>query len=414
MAQQAFEMRRREFLIAFCSAMASSQTLSSQFVEKKSVAAVVTVYRRNSHSDVLIGKILEGWKQDGGEGPSLRLASLYVDQSPADDLSRALSAKFEFPIYSTIRDAITLGSNSVAVDGVLSIGEHGDYPTNEKQQHLYPRRRFFEEITATFSKCGKVVPVFNDKHPGPEWSDAKWMYDRAKELRVPWMAGSSLPVSFRDPDVTIPWGSHIEACLGVGYSGLDIYGFHTLEFLQTFLERRLDAEKGIRWVQCLPTQSLPRLLREGTIRDELFDAALTASGTDRKSILEGSINDGAVFLIQYDDGLLVPVLMLSGHASGISASIKIANRKIVAVRAEERHEPRYPHFAYLLKGIEKMIQTGLPAYPVERSLLMAGALDRLLTSRHGDHRKLETPELLIPYTPVDYPFAPHLDLSKAW
>ena len=59
-------------------------------VEPKSVAAIVTVYYYyNSHVDVILGKILKGWKQDGGPGPALKLASLYVDQVPASDIGRA-------------------------------------------------------------------------------------------------------------------------------------------------------------------------------------------------------------------------------------------------------------------------------------------------------------------------------------
>jgi len=64
--------------------------------EKKKVAAVVTEYRKRSHADVLLGKILEGWKQDGGIGPDLELVSLYVDQYPAEDMSVALASKYGF------------------------------------------------------------------------------------------------------------------------------------------------------------------------------------------------------------------------------------------------------------------------------------------------------------------------------
>ena len=77
--------------------------------EKKRVAAVVTVYRNKSHADVLLGKILEGWRQDGGPGPDLQLVSLYVDQYPAEDMSVELAKKHGFRLCKTIEETLTLG-----------------------------------------------------------------------------------------------------------------------------------------------------------------------------------------------------------------------------------------------------------------------------------------------------------------
>ena len=116
-------------------------------------------------------------------------------------MSRDLAKKHGFKIYETIAEALTLGGKTLAVDGVLSIGEHGKYPDNEKGQKLYPRRRFFEEICKVFEKTEKSVPVFNDKHLAATWDDAKWMYDRARKLMVPFLAGSSIPVTWRKPDL---------------------------------------------------------------------------------------------------------------------------------------------------------------------------------------------------------------------
>lgn len=377
---------------------------------KKRVAAVITIYRHNSHADVILGKILEGWKQDGGGGPNLELVSLYVDQFPDDDMSRKLAERFGFKLCSTIEEAITLGSSRIAVDGVISIGEHGDYPWNEKGQHLYPRRRFFAAIAETFEKCGSVVPVFNDKHPGPEWADALWMYQRAKELQIPWMAGSSLPVSYRQPDQTLRWQDEVSSCVAVGYSGLDIYGFHTLDFMQCLLERRKGGELGVEWVQSLPTTKIAEWLDQGHLDSKLLDEALVVTGGDRVKLLRSPPTDGALFVVQYRDGLKVPVLMLPGNAQAIGTAIRTKSGEVIATRTEERPDPRYPHFAYLLKGIEKMFHTGKPSYPVERSLLTAGMLDRLLTSRYQNDVRMETPELAIKYEPVDYGYAPHFEL----
>lgn len=378
---------------------------------KKSVAAILTAYEHGLHADVLIGKILEGWKQDGGPGPALTLASMYVDQFTERDLARPLAKKYGFPIFDTIEQAVTVGGDSIPVDGVISIGEHGHYPSNAKGQVLHPRRRFFEEITDTFEKFGQVVPVFNDKHLGPVWSDAKWMYDRAQKLKVPFMAGSSMTVGYREPEITIPLGCEIEAAVGIGYSGLDIYGSHALEFFQCHVERRKGAETGVKWVQCLQGDAMWKVLDDGLIPKQLFDAALAQiphqEGDPRES------DESALFLFQYRDGLLGAVFMLSEYARGTSFALRLkGDQRVLATRFDERTEPRYPHFAWLLKGIERMIHTGRASYPVERTLLTSGILDRALTSRVDHQKKLTTPELEIPYQPVDYPHAPEPDLNS--
>lgn len=383
----------------------------------KSVAAVLTAYEKGLHADVLIGKILEGWKQDGGGGPALKLASLYVEQFTGKDLARSMAEKYGVPLFDSIEKAVTAGSDRIPVDGVISVGEHGNYPTNDKGQVLYPRRRFLEAITDTFKKYGRVVPVFNDKHLGPEWSDAKWMYDRVREMKVPFMAGSSLPVTFRDPEITVPMGSEVEAAVGIGYSHLDIYGAHAMDCFQCLVERRRGAETGVKWVQCLQGDAMWKPLDDGVIAKDAFDVALAlvANQPDRVRQNDGS----ALFLFQYNDGLLGAVFMLPGFASGNAVALKLKGQaRPLATRFEERLDPRHPHFAYLLKGIERMIHTGRPSYPVERTFLSGGILDRALTSRAQKYEKLKTPELAIRYQPVDYPHAPKIDLdsdpSQSW
>lgn len=392
--------------------VAQSAVASSQ--QPKRVAAVVTIYRPNSHADVLVGKILQGWKQDGGVGPALKLVSIYVDQFPKEDMSVALAKKHNVRLCKTIRECLQLDSSNLAVDGVISIGEHGDYPINDLGQQLYPRRRFFDEICQVFEASGRVVPVFNDKHPGPRWEDAAWMASRAKQLNVPWMAGSSLTVGSRAPDVTLEPGQKISSGLAIGYSGLDIYGFHTLDFLQSIVERRATNQQGVAQVQAVELGKLQQLVDESLVDRQLLEMGAATSGVNLKLLLPQNYptqaKDEAIFLVTYRDGLRIPVLMLGSRANAISVSLRTQSGQALSTKANEDPEPRYPHFAYLLKAIEQMIHTGRPSYPVERTLLAAGILDRSLNSLHQKGKVLSTPELEIDYQWVDYPHAPHVEL----
>jgi len=393
----------------------SSATLGkspSQSGKPKSVAAVVTVYGPGSHADVIVGKILEGWKQDGGPGPALNLASLYVEQFPNDDLSRSLASKHGVPMFKTIEQAVTVGGNSIPVDGVISIAEHGDYPWNDVGQHLYPRRRFFDEITDTFRKYDHVVPVFNDKHPGPVWEDAKWMYDRVREMKVPFMAGSSLPVSFRKPDITVPMGSEIEAAVGIGYDGLDIYGSHALDSYQCIIERRRGANTAVKSVQFFEGDAVWKVLDDGVVSRSLFEAALSVVPRANGHVPTLQAPRESLILFECEDGFQGAQFMLQS-VNRTSVSVQLTGqKKPLATQFEERIEPRHPHFAYLLKGIEKMIHTGRPAYPAERAVLTSGILDHAIQSRVQSGKKLATPELAIRYQPVDYPHAPQPNLTS--
>jgi hypothetical protein len=403
---------------AFIAGTAGSQLLVSEGVTAqpqvapKSVAAVVTIYFYNSHADVLLTKILSGWKHDGGPGPALKLASIYIDQPEGSAFGIELCRKYGVPSFQTIEQAVTVGGDSIPVDMVLSIGEHGNYPSNDIGQQLYPRRRFMEQITATFEKYDRVVPVFNDKHLGPVWSDAKWMYDRARELKIPYMAGSSMPVGFRTRELPLPLGSELESAVGIGYGGLEVYGFHALELLQYYVERRRGGEQGVKAVQFLQGDALWRTVDAGVISKAALDAAFAVVPKSGRPDMRQD-QEAGLFLIEYVDGLRTGMLYLS-CVRGTSVGIQRKGQsEPLATAFDERSEPRYPHFAYQLKALEEMVYSGRPTYPVERTLLTSGILDRVMHSRAQGGKLLTTPELQIAYQPLDYPHAPHVDLLAA-
>jgi hypothetical protein len=381
---------------------------------KKKVAAIVTVYTKWSHADVIVGKILEGYNYDGKDGPNLQLVSLFVDQFPDKDMSRDLAKKFGFPIYDNIEAALTLGGKQLAVDGVLCIGEHGKYPTNDKGQLLYPRRRFFEEVTRVFAKYKKSVPVFNDKHLAATWADAKWMYDRARELFIPFLAGSSVVTTWRRPPLQLPKNCELVEAVAIGYGPFEGYGFHALEALQCMVERRKGGETGVKAVTCLQGEAMWKAMDAGVWSKTLLEAMLPlvpahAKGDYRAPMTKAS--DAGVFLIEYRDGLKAAVAMMNGWIyEGDGGAFLFAGQlkgedKPRACHFYLQQPDPFAHFSYQVKAIESTIQTGHAVYPVERTLLTTGILDAVMTSKHEKNRRVETPHLEIKYTPTDWPFA---------
>ena len=390
--------------------LASDSFAQESAREKLPVAAIVTVYNKNSHADVIVGKILEGFQQDGGPGPDLKLVSLYTDQVPDNDLSRDLAKKYGFRISTTIDDALTLGTDRIQVAGVLSIGEHGDYPrTPDTQQKQYPRKRFFDQITATFHRCGTVVPVFNDKHLGYRWEDALAMVETAREKSFPLLAGSSLPVAWRLPPVELPRDCEIEAALTIGYGGLEDYGFHAIEAHECLLERRLGGETGVAAVRALSGESLREAQRAGDWSSELFAAArrqMPGSPEDTSDWKPKS--DSAVYLFEHRDGLRSAVIMANGLAGHFASAVKLKGRAEPIATWFKLQEGRpYGHFAYLLQAFEETVHSRRVAYPVERTLLTTGMLDRVMHSLANQGKRYETPELAITYRGSDWPFANH-------
>lgn len=399
----------------------------------KKVAAVVTEYRKWSHADVILRNLLDGYPD--GTKPDLELVSLYTDQVPKGDMSRDLEKKHGFKIFATIADCLTLGGKTLAVDAVLSIGEHGTYPDNEKGQKLYPRRRFFEEICAVFEKSGKSVPVFSDKHLAATWDDAKWMYDRARKLMFPFTAGSSLPVTWRKPDLVLPKGCELTGAVQIGYGPFEGYGFHALEALQCMVERRAGGETGVKAVTCHSGKAITDALDgrlwalggpagRAVARDvtweafdkhpwaqPLLDAAVKlvpahAAGDMRR--LMANAKDSGVFEIEYRDGLRAFVVMPNGWIhEGDGGGFVFAGQRKGAKDPDACHfylqqpDP-FAHFAELTKAIDSMVRTGHAAYPVERTLLTTGILDAVMTSRHEKGKRVETPHLEIKYAPTEW------------
>lgn len=364
-------------------------------MELPPVAAVITEYRPRSHADVIVGKLWKGYLLDGAPRlPRVRVASMYVDQFPENDMAREMARRYGVTIYPTIAEALTLGGSELAVDGVLLIGEHGDYPVNELGQKAYPRRRFFEEATAVMRRSGRVVPTFSDKHLSWSWEETKATWNEARELGLPFMAGSSLPVTWRRPPLEIPLGARIDEALVVGYGPIESYGFHALETLQCMVERRAGGEVGVASVQCLRGAAVWEAEAAGAWSRELREAALARTESiSQHGTPEAGAPEPAAFLVEYRDGLRGTVLMLDGFVSQFTFAARVGGEVVSTLFYLQSTEP-FGHFAFLVSRFEEMVLGGKVPYPVERTVLTSGVLDFVMRSR-GE--RVETPELGVAY-----------------
>src|SRR4051812_9164085 len=93
-------LNRRQFLQTSAGLLAAlgGPMRSRAADDVKTVAAVVTEFRPNSHAEVIVGRWLEGFELDGkSDRPKSRLVALYTDQVAAKDISRSLADKHKVP-----------------------------------------------------------------------------------------------------------------------------------------------------------------------------------------------------------------------------------------------------------------------------------------------------------------------------
>ena len=368
----------------------------------KRIAALTTAYFRYSHADDIITKFIEGYSIVGRTHvPHCKVVSLYIEQFPPTDIGRGMAARYKIPLFDKPAAALTLGGDDLAVDGVLLIGEHGDYPYNEKGQHLYPRRRLFEEITKVFRQSGRSVPVFNDKHLSYSWADAEWMHQQSRELDFPLMAGSSVPVTWRRPPLAFLPGVPLESALVAGTGSIESYGFHCLELLQTFAEKRHNGETGVEAVQLLEGEQAYDAARRDRWPMQLLSTAIgTTPLAAQRPFDSERLRKSTWFRINYRDGFQAAVCLAGGIVDYCFAG-SVRGRKEPVATCPYLPKPQRDHFSFLCNHIESMFLTLKPSYPVERTLLVTGILDALHDSRAAGGKRIDTPHLRnFKYTPA--------------
>ncbi|HVL25424.1 MAG TPA: hypothetical protein VM450_15145 [Thermomicrobiales bacterium] len=361
------------------------------------VAVITTVYFPDSHADVVATRLIKGYEFQGQHvEPRVEVVSMYLEQIADNDIGVGIADEYGVPRYPTVAEAITRGGTGVNVDGVVIIGEHGDFEYNEYEQKLYPRRRLFDAAVSTMIAAGRMVPIFNDKHLAWSFRDAQAIYETTQRLGIPFLAGSTIPLAWRIPTATEwPLGEPMTEIVIAGYGPTEVYGYHILEGLQVHAERRAGGETGVVAVTGLSGDDAKRAVNDGTVNADLLDKALRTFDLTDEEREQARQSAKDVFLVEYADGLRAAVVNCDEVIKNFGAAAVGPNHEM-AVQIWLQGYP-HGHFIFLTRQLESMILNGVAPYPVERTYLTTGILDVAMRSRHAGGERRETPELAISY-----------------
>lgn len=379
---------------------------------RKRIAFLGTSVYQHSHAQHFLDRFALGYASGGRWiEPQVDVASVFIDQFPENDIGRQRISKYKLRQFPSVAEALTLGGSKLAVDGVVIIAEHGEYPDNDRGQRLYPRYAWFKECVKVFEASGRSVPVFNDKHLSTNWDECVEMVADSERLGFPFYAGSSLPVTWRLPAVEMPFDTPLSESVCVAYGGVDSYDFHALETAQCMSERRVGGEVGIRSVQAVRGAACWAMLRDREVTRKLFLSALMRShnlpvetgypsAPVEMAWAEANLPDTIAYFVEHLDGFRTTIFLTNirdfNYAGMRSDTGEIIGCQFM-LPMPGRGATTADFFTPLVQHVEKMFVTGATTYPIRRTLLASGMVIGGVESLFAGQTPYATPRMAIAY-----------------
>lgn len=370
------------------------------------IAVIATVWYPLSHADVIVTRWVAPYVTDeryGWTKPASSIASVFIEQFPANDIGRAFCEANELPIFASIEEALTMGTGEIAVDAVLLIAEHGVYPENRYLQKLYPRKRMLDAIAAAFRQYGRSVPVFNDKHLSWSFEESAAMLQTAKELGFPLYAGSSLTHCLSEPAVPVSAGDEVTEVVALFAEHPEHYGYHMMEVVQAHVEKRKGGETGVRAVRSYRDKGVKEALERGEFSRDLLQQALQQAGFPASEGLAEFLVERSevawLLQVEYRDGLRASYFNLPRFTRGWTTAVRRADGVVKSCGVEEAGlYSFFANFARLNHVVEVFFQTGEAPNSILRTHLVAGMLEAALQAAFdAEGTWVETPQLALCY-----------------
>ncbi|MEZ5399681.1 MAG: hypothetical protein R2729_08415 [Bryobacteraceae bacterium] len=369
------------------------------------IACVVTYWAApGSHADWIITKLMDGYWWKGAHTPSrVDVVSAYIHQLEESGLGQKVCKSKNVPVFKSVREALTLGGKELAVDGVVLVGEHGIYHTNLHGQKYYPRWWLYQQIVRVFEESKRSVPVFNDKHLSTSWDEAKWMYDKSRELDFPLFGGSSIPFYYRKPEIELDIDTPIKTSVVASSSGDEGSLFHSVDVLQAFVERRKGGESGVAAVQCIQGPETWKWTAKNSWAGKLLDA-VRANFDLKPGHFQESTREPTVTIVDYRDGTKAAIYSVrgvgwtyAGDIEGRPAPVLVSMLGWPGPYAQYHAANAFEHW------ITEMMLTRKEPYNAERLLLSTGIVSYNMESnwengrQYPVGRRVETPFMDMKY-----------------
>lgn len=371
---------------------------------KPRIACLITYWgATRSHADWIVTKLLDGYWWQGAHTPSrVEVVSVYIHQLETSLLGQKICKSKNIPIFKTVAEAVTLGGKELAVDGVVIVGEHGEYPTNLKGQWLLPRWWMYEKVIRVFEQSKRSVPIFNDKHLSYDWDEAKWMFDKSRELNFPLTGGSSIPTYFRKPEVELDIDTPLRHSIVLGGAPDEGALFHCVDVLQAFVERRKGGETGVKSVQCIRGAETWTWTEQNPWAGKLLEAV--RANFELKPGHFKEIGKPNVCIVEYNDGTKAAIYNAQGV--GWTYAGEIEGQKdptIISMLGWPGPFDQYHASNSQPHWITEMMVTKKEPFNAERLLLSTGITNCNMESNweNGKYsavgRRIETPFMNMKY-----------------
>jgi hypothetical protein len=317
-------------------------------------------------------------------------------------LGQKVAKAKSIPVFKTVGEAVTLGGKELAVDGVVIVGEHGEYPTDLKGHWLLPRWWIYNQVVRVFEQSKRSVPVFNDKHLSYDWDEAKWMFDKSRELNFPLTGGSSIPIYYRKPEIELDVDTPIKNSIVLGGTADEGAIFHCVDVLQAFVERRKGGETGVMSVQSIRGPETWKWVERNPWAGNLLDSV-----AKRFELQPGHFQQTAqanMCLVEYNDGTKAAVI--AGRDVGWSYAGEIEGQKdptIISMLGWAGPFDQYHASNAQPHWITEMMVTKKEPFHAERLLLSTGIVNHYMESNweNGRYsaigRRIETPFMNMTY-----------------